>query len=51
MYGQRTVPNTFINGMHVGGNDNLHIAASDGTLKTMIAEIKAPLAFNSKFGR
>lgn len=31
--GQRTVPNTFINGQHLGGNDKAQAAAKSGELK------------------
>ncbi|GBB97079.1 hypothetical protein RclHR1_02910007 [Rhizophagus clarus] len=33
---QRTVPNIFINGKHVGGYDNLSAAKADGSLNEMI---------------
>ena len=33
MSGQRTVPNIYINGVHVGGCDDIHAAASNGKLK------------------
>ena len=35
---QRTVPNVFIGGKHVGGNDNCQAAKSNGQLKTMLTE-------------
>ena len=35
--GQRTVPNTFINGQHVGGNDNVQSANKSGKLKELLA--------------
>ena len=35
--GQRTVPNTFINGKHIGGNDDVQRANSAGGLKEMLA--------------
>ena len=34
--GQNTVPNTYINGQHVGGNDDLHAAHKNGKLKQML---------------
>mmetsp|Transcript_11067 Transcript_11067/g.13092 ORF Transcript_11067/g.13092 Transcript_11067/m.13092 type:complete len:155 (+) Transcript_11067:76-540(+) len=34
--GQRTVPNVFIKGKHVGGNDDMQAASKDGTLKAML---------------
>ena len=34
--GQRTVPNVFINGEHVGGNDAMQAAAKDGSLEKML---------------
>merc|ERR1712087_53209 len=34
--GQRTVPNVFINGAHVGGNDDTQAAARSGKLKEML---------------
>ena len=37
MTGQRTVPNTFINGKHVGGNDNVQSANKSGKLKELLA--------------
>eukprot|EP00992_Anisonema_acinus_P013744 TRINITY_DN8901_c0_g1_i2.p1 TRINITY_DN8901_c0_g1~~TRINITY_DN8901_c0_g1_i2.p1 ORF type:complete len:103 (+),score=32.62 TRINITY_DN8901_c0_g1_i2:56-364(+) len=33
---QRTVPNVFVAGQHVGGNDDVHAAHRDGRLKTML---------------
>ena len=35
MSGQRTVPNVYINGAHLGGCDDVHAAASNGKLKQM----------------
>lgn len=35
--GQRTVPNIFINGKHLGGCDSLIAADSNGTLKKLLA--------------
>ncbi|KAJ1488818.1 glutaredoxin, partial [Baffinella frigidus] len=34
--GQRTVPNVFINGKHLGGNDDLMAARNSGKLKTLL---------------
>jgi glutaredoxin 3 len=39
--GQRTVPNIWINGKHIGGSDNLHRAYSDGTLNNMLKQHQA----------
>ncbi|UZJ56394.1 hypothetical protein CBS101457_005714 [Exobasidium rhododendri] len=36
--GQRTVPNIFVNGKHLGGCDDLLKAQSSGSLKTMLQE-------------
>mmetsp|Transcript_41541 Transcript_41541/g.119890 ORF Transcript_41541/g.119890 Transcript_41541/m.119890 type:complete len:172 (+) Transcript_41541:118-633(+) len=36
MTGQRTVPNVFVNGTHVGGNDETHKAASSGKLEALL---------------
>jgi glutaredoxin 3 len=33
MTGQRTVPNTFINGIHMGGNDKVQALAKSGELQ------------------
>ena len=33
MSGQRTVPNVYINNVHLGGCDDVHAAASNGKLK------------------
>lgn len=33
MTGQRTVPNTFVNGQHLGGNDKAQAAAKSGELQ------------------
>jgi len=38
MTGQRTVPNVFIHGQHIGGSDNLHRAYSDGTLSNLLKQ-------------
>merc|ERR1712166_117099 len=35
MSGQRTVPNVYINGAHLGGCDECHAAAANGKLKQM----------------
>ena len=34
--GQRTVPNVFIGGVHLGGNDDTQAAAASGKLKEML---------------
>eukprot|EP00618_Florenciella_parvula_P039845 CAMPEP_0119536136 /NCGR_PEP_ID=MMETSP1344-20130328/49035_1 /TAXON_ID=236787 /ORGANISM="Florenciella parvula, Strain CCMP2471" /LENGTH=146 /DNA_ID=CAMNT_0007578053 /DNA_START=36 /DNA_END=476 /DNA_ORIENTATION=+ len=34
--GQRTVPNVFVKGHHVGGNDDTQKAASDGSLTALL---------------
>jgi glutaredoxin 3 len=34
--GQRTVPNVFVNGKHVGGNDDTHAALHDGTFMKLL---------------
>ena len=34
--GQRTVPNVFIKGTHLGGNDDTQRAGSSGKLKEML---------------
>ena len=36
--GQRTVPNIFINGEHLGGNSDLQTANSNGTLDSKMAQ-------------
>ena len=36
MSGQRTVPNVFINGKHLGGNDDTQAAARSGQLAKML---------------
>ncbi|KAL3807151.1 hypothetical protein ACHAXA_011352 [Cyclostephanos tholiformis] len=38
MTGQRTVPNVFIKGKHLGGNDVTQAAAKSGKLKEMMAK-------------
>ncbi|ABN67260.1 Glutaredoxin, partial [Scheffersomyces stipitis CBS 6054] len=35
--GQRTVPNVFINGKHIGGNSDLQALNSSGKLKGLLA--------------
>ena len=35
--GQKTVPNVFVKGKHLGGNDAMQAAAKDGSLKAMLA--------------
>lgn len=34
--GQSTVPNVFVNGTHVGGNDDTHAAVKSGKLKSLL---------------
>jgi glutaredoxin 3 len=34
--GQRTVPNVFVKGQHLGGNDDAQAAASSGRLAEML---------------
>ncbi|CAB9501463.1 Glutaredoxin-2, mitochondrial [Seminavis robusta] len=36
--GQRTVPNVFVKGTHIGGNDDTQLAAKMGKIKKMLAE-------------
>lgn len=36
MTGQKTVPNVFIKGQHVGGNDATQAAAKSGKLQEML---------------
>jgi glutaredoxin 3 len=36
--GQRTVPNVFIKGTHIGGNDATQLAAKMGKIKKMLAQ-------------
>jgi glutaredoxin 3 len=38
MTGQRTVPNVFVGGTHVGGNDDAHAAAQSGELQKMLSK-------------
>eukprot|EP00590_Aulacoseira_subarctica_P004760 CAMPEP_0172425384 /NCGR_PEP_ID=MMETSP1064-20121228/31736_1 /TAXON_ID=202472 /ORGANISM="Aulacoseira subarctica , Strain CCAP 1002/5" /LENGTH=51 /DNA_ID=CAMNT_0013168197 /DNA_START=249 /DNA_END=404 /DNA_ORIENTATION=+ len=35
--GQRTVPNVFIKGKHLGGNDKTQAASKSGELKKMLS--------------
>jgi glutaredoxin 3 len=37
MTGQRTVPNVFIKGKHLGGNDDTHAALASGKLQAMLS--------------
>lgn len=37
MTGQRSVPNVFVNGQHVGGNDATQAAARSGKLELLLA--------------
>ena len=34
--GQRSVPNVFVNGRHVGGNDDTQLANQNGTLRDLL---------------
>jgi glutaredoxin len=36
MSGQKSVPNIFIKGTHIGGNSDIQAAAKDGKLKEML---------------
>jgi glutaredoxin 3 len=36
MTGQRSVPNVFVNGKHVGGNDDTHAAHQSGKLDQLL---------------
>lgn len=36
MTGQRTVPNVFVNGTHLGGNSDAQAAAQSGKLQEML---------------
>ena len=38
MTGQRSVPNVFVNGTHVGGNDDTQAAARSGTLQKLLSK-------------
>ena len=38
--GQRTVPNVFIKGQHLGGNDDTQRAARSGKLQELLAKSK-----------
>ncbi|KND04306.1 glutaredoxin [Spizellomyces punctatus DAOM BR117] len=40
---QRTVPNIFINGQHLGGSDKLHEAHASGKLQLLLAPISSSL--------
>jgi glutaredoxin 3 len=39
MTGQRTVPNVFIKGKHLGGNDDTHAALASGKLQAMLSAL------------
>lgn len=39
--GQSTVPNTFINGQHIGGNDNLQNLKNSGKLDSLLKDVLA----------
>ena len=38
MTGQRSVPNVFVNGKHVGGNDDTQAAARSGSLQELLKQ-------------
>jgi len=38
--GQKTVPNVFINGKHIGGSDTIVKLKDDGKLQLLLAEEK-----------
>lgn len=38
MTGQRSVPNVFVNGVHIGGNDDTQAAARAGRLQELLKE-------------
>jgi glutaredoxin 3 len=38
MTGQRTVPNVFVNGKQLGGNDKTQAAAKSGELQKLLAQ-------------
>tara|TARA_B100000780_G_C20974201_1_gene389045 strand:+ start:473 stop:838 length:366 start_codon:yes stop_codon:yes gene_type:complete len=38
--GQRTVPNVFVGGQHLGGNDDVQAQAANGELQTMLSAAK-----------
>ena len=38
MTGQKTVPNVFVKGNHIGGNDQTQLAAKMGKIKKMLKE-------------
>jgi glutaredoxin 3 len=40
--GQRTVPNVFINGQHLGGSDVTLAAIADGSFQRMLAQVPLP---------
>lgn len=37
LVGQRTVPQVFVNGKHIGGSDDLHSAAKNGQLQKYLS--------------
>ncbi|CAB9527580.1 Glutaredoxin-2, mitochondrial [Seminavis robusta] len=45
--GQKTVPNIFVGGGHIGGNDHLHKLAKSGQLKEVLDRHKIPNSFPS----
>lgn len=38
MTGQRSVPNVFVKGQHIGGNDDTQAAARSGTLQDLLKD-------------
>ncbi len=38
MTGQKTVPNVFVNGKHIGGNDDTQKAIASGEMKKLLAQ-------------
>lgn len=36
MTGQKSVPNNFVKGQHIGGNDDTQVAAKEGKLQEML---------------
>jgi glutaredoxin 3 len=39
MTGQSTVPNVFVKGKHLGGNDDTHAALASGKLQAMLSAL------------
>lgn len=46
MTGQRTVPNVFVNGQHVGGNDETQRAKRNGRLQKLLSRPAQPVESN-----